>query len=135
MTYISTFASNKFHAKKTSYGDYTYDSKLEASKAMDLDLLLKAKEIKKWERQVPEELYAYGQKICTYKVDFKIWHKDGTIEFVERKGLATPDWRLKWKMLEAKYDKEISKGRVKLTIEWGGKNRNWVAKRFQSYGQ
>ena len=64
---------------------------------IELELLVRAKEIKRFETHVTERLKAYGQPICDYKVDFKIFHNDGTIEFLETKGVATPDWKLKWK--------------------------------------
>jgi hypothetical protein len=57
MTYYQNWhkRDNKFNAKKTEYNGLRYDSKLEVEKAMELDWMLKAKEIKSWERQVKVE--------------------------------------------------------------------------------
>lgn len=112
MTYFQQ-RGNKYGAKSTIYNDQVYHSKLEAGYAADLDLLLRAREIKKWERQVRISLDVNGYHICNYYIDFVITHKDDTIEYVEVKGLETEVWRLKWKLFEAFYgDKEG----VKLTV-------------------
>ena len=61
--------------------------------------------------QAKEELYAYGKHICNYYVDFKVYHKDGSIEYIEHKSKATETevWRMKFAMLQAKYkdDKNV----------------------------
>lgn len=78
-----------------------YDSHLEARIASELDLRMKAGELKDIERQVTVDLYAHGEHICKYRVDFKITHADGMVEWIEVKGFETPEWRLKWKLFEA----------------------------------
>ncbi len=40
---------NKYGAVKQTYGDYAYDSKLEAKYAFELDILIKAGEVEKWD--------------------------------------------------------------------------------------
>lgn len=109
--------TNKYHNVKVEYNNYIYDSGLEARKAYELDVLKKLGEIKSWERQVVEELCSYGVKICEYWVDFKVYHNDGTSEFIETKGYETAIYRLKKKMLLAKYAKEIKLGIIKFTQE------------------
>lgn len=47
------------------------------------------------------DLIVNGFKVAVYKIDFVINHNDGTIEYVECKGLPDPTWRLKWKIFEA----------------------------------
>ena len=100
---------NKDHAKRHEYNGYTYHSKMEAAYAAELDLRLRAKDIIGWRRQVPLELCLNGKKICTYRIDFIVEYADGTEDWVEIKGLETPEWKLKWKMTEAIYgeDKNI----------------------------
>lgn len=90
-------------AKKSQYKGSIYDSKFEAGYAIELDQRLKAKEIKGWEKQVKIALDVNNFHICNYYVDFKITHKDDTVEFVETKGYPTPEWKLKWKLFEALY--------------------------------
>lgn len=95
---------NKYSAVRQTYGGYSYASKMEARFARDLDLRLKAKDIKSWERQPQIELRGEnGSLIATYKLDFLINHHDGSIEYVEVKGFRTRDWRLKWKLAEDKF--------------------------------
>lgn len=100
-------------AKKQTYNGSKYDSGFEAGYARELDLRLKAGEILGWDRQVKIELNVNGYHICNYYVDFKIYHKDKTIEYVETKGYATDIWRLKWKLFEAIYGNLDD---VKLTV-------------------
>ena len=96
-----TVRKNKYNAKSTFYGGYWYASKLEAGYAQELDLRFKAKDIKKWERQVPIPIYLHKRLITTYKIDFVVWENDGTKTYVETKGIETYAWRLRWKMFEA----------------------------------
>lgn len=117
--YQTTF--NKYRAKSTIYNNIAYASKLEASYARELDLRLKAKDIKSWRRQVPIELKVNGEKICKYYVDFEITHNDGLIELIETKGFETEVWRLKRKLLEAtllKRKKNIKYTVVKDSTHW-----------------
>ena len=41
--------------------------------------------------------------LTNYYIDFVVHHNDGTIEYVECKGVEQDLWRLKWTMLEAVY--------------------------------
>lgn len=90
-------------AKTCSYKNSIYDSRFEASYAMELDARLQAGEFKSWDRQKTLPLIVNGYTVCTYKIDFIIHHNDGSTEYVETKGYATPLWRLKWKLFEALY--------------------------------
>lgn len=95
--------SNKYKAKKQTYNGYSYDSKLEASYAMELDLLIKAGEVDKWERQHKISIDINGVHICNYFIDFKVYFVDGRIEYHEVKGYETDVWKLKWKLSKALY--------------------------------
>ena len=88
-------------AKKTVVDGLKYDSKFEAAYARELGLKLRAGEIEGFESHVRIPLEVNGYHICDYYVDFAVDHKDGTKELVETKGIATPVWVLKWKILEA----------------------------------
>lgn len=100
--YQRTF--NKYSAKSFVYNNIRYHSKFEAGFAADLDLRVKAKDIKSWERQVKLDLRVNGQHITNYYIDFIITHNDGSREFVETKGYPTPEWALKWRILEATFE-------------------------------
>jgi len=112
MTY---YQQNNYYsnAKKTD----GYDSKLEAGYAQELALRVKAKDIKSWEAQKTLDLIVNDYRVCTYRIDFVIYHNDDTIEYVETKGYPTPVWRLKWKLFKALYTAEG----VKLTVVYQGK--------------
>lgn len=92
---------SKFGAKRTVTGGRQYDSKKEAGYSQRLTLLKQTGWITDWTPQVTLQLFSYGKKICRYRMDFVVTKTDGTIEFHEVKGFATPVWELKWKLLEA----------------------------------
>lgn len=94
---------NKFNAKKSTYNGYHYDSKLEASYAIQLDWLKKAGEIKKWERQHKIDITINGIHVCNYYIDFKVYYPNGCIEYHEVKGFETDLWRIKWRLAKAMY--------------------------------
>lgn len=117
---------NKYNATSTEYGGLVYHSKKEAAYAQELDLRVKAKDIKSWDRQVKFDfnLIREGDKILlsgesragkdsmhleTYYLDFVIHHNDETKEYVEVKGFVTTTWRHKWRLMEFLYgdDPEI----------------------------
>ena len=104
------------------------DSKFEASKAQELELLKRAKEIKGYEEQVKIPLEVNGYHICNYYIDFVVQHNDGDTEYVETKGYATDVWKLKWKLFEALYDKPGNK----LTVEYQGKSWKPQRRRVKS---
>lgn len=111
MTY---FVKNKWStAKKCTYGGYIYQSKFEAHYAFELDARLRAGEIERWERQVKIPLDVNGYHISNYYIDFVAYYPDGTIEYVECKGLASEVWKLKWKIFEALFSDRPD---VKLTV-------------------
>ena len=107
------FRRAKYGNRRTFYGGYWYQSKLEADYARDLDLRVKAKDITSWERQKNIPLKLGGIHVCDYRIDFIVYHNDGTTEYVETKGYKTDVWRLKWKIFEAMYG---DKPDCKLTV-------------------
>jgi len=90
---------NKYHASKSNYNGYNYDSKLEAAYARELDDRLKLGEIKDWERQVKLPLMIKGKLWRNYKIDFKIIHFNKPPEYVEVKGFPTSEWKMKFDVL------------------------------------
>lgn len=112
---------SKYKNIRQTYNGYSYMSKREAAKAWELDCLVKAGEIRSWDKQVKHDLYGQnGSHIAKYYVDFSVTHNDGMIELIEIKSpiTATEVWRLKWKMLEDKLKDEVSRGEIKLTVEY-----------------
>ena len=99
---------NKYGAKPTIYNGIKYHSKFEAEYAKNLDWRLKAKDIKRWERQVKISLDVNDSHICNYFMDFVIAHNTGAIEYVEVKGVETAVWKLKFKLFLAIYKNKRS---------------------------
>lgn len=114
MTWNLKYEKNKYNNTPQLYNGMRYDSKKEAEYAKQLDLRVKAKDIKSWERQVKIDLRVNGKHIANYYCDFLITHKDGHKEYVEIKGVILELWRLKWLLFEALLD-EISPG-AELTV-------------------
>lgn len=92
---------NKYNATKQTYNGRSYDSKLEAVYAQELDWRKKAGEIKEIIPQFKIDLRAYGIHIANYFVDFKVVLSDGSVEYHEVKGFETAVWRMKWRLTQA----------------------------------
>jgi len=82
-----------------------YDSKLEMKYAAKLDLLRHAiredERVVDVRRQVSIPLEVNGHLICTYRCDFEVIYADGRVELHEVKGLSTPEWRIKERLVRA----------------------------------
>lgn len=63
----------KYHAQRTEYGGHVYDSKAEATRAMELDMMMRGGVIQGWLRQVR---VALGPDFNT-TVDFLVLALDG----------------------------------------------------------
>lgn len=97
---IAVVPPHKYHALATWYGGHRYHSKREAQHAAHLDLLIRAGVVESWERQVRIPIrWPDGRLICTYVADFWVVFVDGHVEIQEVKGVSTPVWRLKHKLL------------------------------------
>jgi hypothetical protein len=104
---------SKYGNKKTTHGGLLYASKKESAYAAELDLRLRAGDIKSWTRQVRMPLDINGYHIANYILDFVVVLADGTTEYVEVKGFETDVWRMKWRLFESLYG---GKPGVRLTI-------------------
>ena len=103
--YRSRFGSKgKYNATRTVYQGQTYDSRLEASRAAELDLLVAAGQITKWERGKSWTLVAGctkpdGKKdrAITYKPDFQVYRGE---EFwcEDTKGRSTEGFRMRLRL-------------------------------------
>lgn len=93
---------NKYRAVKTEVDGITFDSKREAARYMELMLLQKAGEISRLELQPKYDCVVNGHKICTYRADFRYFDASNSI-VEDVKGMKTPVYRLKKKLVEALY--------------------------------
>jgi len=125
-TNFKTTKGNKFNAKKSEIDGKIFDSTSEGDYYYELKMQEKGGLIIGFDTQVKESFYMNEVWICDYYVDFLVYHNNGTSEYIEHKGLATSTWRLKWKMLQAKYKDSKT---VKCSINWyKKKNNNWYKK-------
>ncbi len=109
MRYFNPRQKNKYSAKKQTYRGRSYDSKLEAAKAIDLDWLMKAGEVKSWTAQHKFDLRVNDAHLCNYYIDFRVVNKDNSVDYIEVKGFPTDIWRLKWNLTQALFD-ELTEG-------------------------
>ena len=93
--------------KKTEYGGVLYDSQHEARRAADLDLQLRVGHIKSWERQVKVQICINGVFICSYTPDFKVVGLDDVVVFEDAKGVRTPEYQIKKKLMLAVHGIQI----------------------------
>ena len=100
--------TNKFNARKTAIDGIVFHSAAEANRYKVLKLLEKAGEICNIELQVPYYFIYNGAKIFTYYADFvyRIGNNSKIIEDV--KGMRTPLYRLKKKLIEAQHGIKIT---------------------------
>lgn len=94
-----TYHWHKFNAVRTEVDGISFSSKKEATYYSTLRLRQKAGEVLFFLRQVP--LHLPGN--VRYVVDFQEFHADGTVHFVDVKGLKTEQYKMKKKMVEAVY--------------------------------
>lgn len=94
---------HKFHAQPCEADGIKFPSKLERRYYQHLMLLKHAGEVVFFLRQVPFHLPG-GVK---YVADFQIFYADGTVSFVDVKGVETDTFKMKRKMVEALYPVEI----------------------------
>ena len=94
-----------------THNGVVFDSKKEMIFQKQLELLVKAKEVVSFERQIPYQIIVNGQKICKYILDFIVVYADGKTEYIDVKSPATaklPVYRLKKKLMKAVHGIEIT---------------------------
>jgi len=101
----------KYGNKKTVVDGIKFDSKWESQRYLYLKSLEKAGRVKNLELQPKFIISVNGQKICTYIADFKYdkEDKDGVWEHVieDAKGVETPEFKLKKKLMKAVHNIDI----------------------------
>lgn len=94
---------NKYNAIKIKVDGYTFASKKEANRYITLMALQKLGTVKYFIRQPMFDLGAG----LTYKADFLVFWTDGYVSFEDVKGFQTKEFKLKKKLVEAKYPVDI----------------------------
>jgi len=95
---------HKFNAKRTEVAGLWFDSKKEAAEYGKLRLLERIGKIQRLELQPVFELHApSGEVLGKYKADFRFIDQQGRSRVIDVKGVKTPVYRLKKRMVEAEY--------------------------------
>ena len=95
---------SKYRANKVSVDGHTFDSQKEADYYCNLKLQLQAHEINGFCLQ-PTFMLAPSLK---YKADFIVFHKDGSSEVIDVKGVKTKEYIVKKKVFEDKFNLRIT---------------------------
>jgi hypothetical protein len=90
---------HKYNAKPTIVDGIRFDSKKEAEYYVELKLRVSQGEVKFFLRQVPIHLTGGVRFI----IDFQEFHADGTVHFVDVKGVQTAVFKIKKTQAEALY--------------------------------
>ena len=99
---------NKYNAKRTVLDGITFDSKAESERYAYLKLRERAGEIARLECQPEYKISVNGTHVCKYKADFRYFEIGAQKQIVEDvKGVITPVYRLKKKLVEAIYHVKI----------------------------
>lgn len=92
----------KYGAVKTTIDGVRFDSKLEARRWNELKMLERAGAITGLQRQIPFDLMVNGHLVCQYRADFAyVQPTTGERVVEDAKGVLTPEFRLKAKLMEA----------------------------------
>ena len=98
--------TSKYGAIKTEVDGITFASRAEANRYSELKLLEAAGEISRLELQPKYPLVVNGVKVAEYRGDF-LYIQDGHKVLEDVKGVATPVFRLKKKLVNALYNIDI----------------------------
>lgn len=98
---------NKFGNVATVIDGHRFASKLEGTRYLQLKMLRSGGVITKFRMQVPYVIEVNGHRICEYRADFVIDWPDGTTTVEDTKGVETPEFKLKKKLMLAVLGIEI----------------------------
>lgn len=97
----------KYRNQRTEVDGITFDSKAEARRYSELKLLEKAGQIVGLNLQPSFPIIVNDVKICTYRADFGYGLPNGSLVVEDVKGMKTPAYRLKAKLMKAVHGVEI----------------------------
>lgn len=96
---------SKYHAVKVKLDGYTFDSKAEATRYQELCLMQRSGDVLgEIVVHPPFQIEVNGKKICRYEADFQyVSAATHGMIYEDVKGVRTPVYRLKKKLVEACY--------------------------------
>lgn len=98
--------TSKYKAVRTTIDGITFASQREANRYAELKLLVKAKTISDLRMQYAYIIAINGVHICNYIADFR-YIENGQVVVEDAKGVRTPVYKLKKKLVEAAYNVKI----------------------------
>lgn len=98
---------NKYRNKPTMIDNKWFASKKEAKRYQELCILQKAGEITNLHTQVRIPISINGMHICEYRADFTYKDAKGNIVIEDTKGIRTPLYNIKKKLIHAIYNFKI----------------------------
>jgi Flp pilus assembly CpaF family ATPase len=98
---------SKYRNVRTEVDGITFDSKKEARRYGELTTLLADGEISRLMLQPKFDIIVNGIKVAYYKADFAYFNKAGDRVIEDVKGMKTPMYRLKKKLVEALHGVKI----------------------------
>ena len=84
-----------------------FQSTLEGARYNELKAMALSGEIVGFERQKTYNIEVNGQHICQYRADFVVEYPDGTLVVEDTKGVLTPEYKIKSKLMLAVFGIEI----------------------------
>ena len=104
----SFHSTNKYHAQKVEWHGMRFDSKKEFNRYMELQIMEKAGLISNLKRQVPYIIIPYSKwgRAIKYIADFD-YMEDGKHVLEDSKGVVTPLFKLKKRLVAERYGIEI----------------------------
>ena len=100
---------SKYNNQKTIVDGIVFDSKKEATRFGQLKAMERAGIINDLKLQIPMPYELNGKKIFKYVCDFVYFHRDkNELIFEDVKGMKTPVYKLKKKLIENSYNIKIT---------------------------
>jgi hypothetical protein len=93
---------SKYRNVRTEVDGIKFASRAEAKRYQELKILERAGEITRLDLQPRFDCWVNGNKVCTYVSDFRYFTDAGQI-IEDVKGMKTPVYKLKKKLVEACY--------------------------------
>lgn len=97
---MNVIKRSKYGAKKTVVDGITFDSQAEATRYGVLKIVQASGLITDLRLQVPYQITVNGKKVCRYVADF-VYSENGKEVVEDVKGMKTPVYNLKKKLMEA----------------------------------
>lgn len=103
---MSKYGNRRTEAYVTGFGPMTFDSRREATRAIELALLFRARKITDLQFQPRFACVVETLKVCDYVADFS-YRESGVLVVEDAKGVRTDVYKLKKKLVKACHGIEV----------------------------